>query len=128
MIDCCQQVCSAQVWFAKHLQHGAHRVKFGAFYEYLDREHGDHFDRIASGHYARVIRGSGVQCQGTADGSVADGDGVTRLALTADAVKDQTYFLAQLTQVMPGTIRSLLCSSRVLAVFCLIMSISPART
>ena len=31
------------------------RVKFGAFYEYLQEGgHGGAFDRIASGHYARV--------------------------------------------------------------------------
>ena len=32
------------------------RVKFGAFYDYLDKEHAGSYDRIASGHYARVIR------------------------------------------------------------------------
>ncbi|GLC68117.1 hypothetical protein PLESTF_000647800 [Pleodorina starrii] len=32
------------------------RVKFGAFYDYLDRTHGPAFDRVASGHYARVER------------------------------------------------------------------------
>ncbi len=61
------------------------RVKFGAFYEYL-AIHQDHkFDRIASGHYARIIRGD-------------DADESVRLALAPDAVKDQTYFLAHLTQ------------------------------
>jgi tRNA-specific 2-thiouridylase len=60
-------------------------VKFGAFYEYLQEGgHGAAFDRIASGHYARVLR---------------DGDGSqVRLALTPDAIKDQTYFLAHLSQ------------------------------
>jgi len=58
------------------------RVKFGAFYEYLDREYGDEFDRIASGHYARVQRG--------------DNYDDTKMVLTPDAVKDQTYFLANL--------------------------------
>ena len=61
-------------------------MKFGAFYEFLEAEHGARFDRIASGHYARVIR---------------DPDNPTtpvRLALTPDPVKDQTYFLAHLTQ------------------------------
>ncbi|GAX81421.1 hypothetical protein CEUSTIGMA_g8851.t1 [Chlamydomonas eustigma] len=33
------------------------RVKFGAFYQYLEHKYGDQFDRIASGHYARVLRG-----------------------------------------------------------------------
>ncbi len=32
------------------------RVKFGAFYDYLDRTYGSSFDRVASGHYARVER------------------------------------------------------------------------
>lgn len=32
------------------------RVKFGAFYDYLDRMYGTTFDRVASGHYARVER------------------------------------------------------------------------
>jgi tRNA (5-methylaminomethyl-2-thiouridylate)-methyltransferase len=54
------------------------RVKFGAFLEHLEseKEAGNKWDRVASGHYARMDRG--------------------RLALTPDAVKDQTYFLAHL--------------------------------
>ena len=60
------------------------RVKFGAFYEYL-ASHQDHFDRIATGHYAKIIRSD-------------DPDEPVRLALVPDAVKDQTYFLAHLTQ------------------------------
>lgn len=67
------------------------RVKFGAFQEYLEREHGERFDRIASGHYARVLR----EPQG-APGSEPP---LSRLALTSDDVKDQTYFLAHLSQV-----------------------------
>ena len=52
------------------------RVKFGAFYEYLESNHVDEFDRVASGHYASLRDGA--------------------LALTPDVVKDQTYFLANL--------------------------------
>lgn len=54
------------------------QVKFGAFYEMF----ADQFDAIATGHYAqtRVI------------------DGVTHLIQSPDAVKDQTYFLARLSQ------------------------------
>ncbi len=63
-----------------------YRVKFGAFYEYLEAEHGAGFDRIASGHYARVIR------------DPSDPGAAVKLALTPDPVKDQTYFLAHLTQ------------------------------
>ena len=62
-----------------------HRVKFGAFYEYLDSLEEHNFDRIASGHYARIIRSD-------------DPDDPVQLALAPDAVKDQTYFLAHLTQ------------------------------
>ena len=80
------------------------RVKFGAFYEYLDREHRHQFDRVASGHYARVLRDASTPREQSSWASAEAGRGavVTRLALTADAVKDQTYFLAQLTQVKAG--------------------------
>ncbi|KAK9811246.1 hypothetical protein WJX72_000616 [[Myrmecia] bisecta] len=61
------------------------RVKFGAFYEYLECEHGHAFDRVASGHYARLERG-------------ARPDQPVSLVMTPDAIKDQTYFLAHLTQ------------------------------
>jgi hypothetical protein len=59
-------------------------VKFGAFYDYLEVRHPGAFDRVASGHYARLLRpGGGAPAQ---------------LALTRDAVKDQTYFLAGLSR------------------------------
>lgn len=61
------------------------RVKFGAFYEYLAAQQTHVHDRIASGHYARLIRQN-------------DADTPVQLALAPDAVKDQTYFLAHLTQ------------------------------
>ena len=61
------------------------RVKFGAFYEYLEHQQDQKHDRIASGHYARLIRHD-------------DLDQPVQLALAPDAVKDQTYFLAHLTQ------------------------------
>ena len=54
------------------------RIKFGAF---ADRV-GGRFDRIASGHYAQIVR-SGETC---------------RLKRSPDPVKDQTYFLSGLTQ------------------------------
>ncbi len=58
------------------------RVKFGAFYEYLEKQ-GKSFDKIATGHYAETeIR-----------------DGVTWLKTSPDLIKDQTYFLSQLSQV-----------------------------
>ena len=68
------------------------RIKFGAFLEYLEGEHGGSFDRVASGHYARVARHSGPE-------------GATLppvLTACSDAVKDQTYFLAALTAKQLG--------------------------
>jgi tRNA (5-methylaminomethyl-2-thiouridylate)-methyltransferase len=59
------------------------RVKFGAFYEYLEKRHVDEFDRVASGHYASIRRNE-------------NSNGVPLLTLTPDAIKDQTYFLANL--------------------------------
>ncbi len=53
------------------------RIKLGAFLERVD----DRFDRVASGHYARVVERNGRPF----------------LATAADPVKDQTYFLSQLT-------------------------------
>jgi len=54
------------------------RIKFGAFYDYL----GDDYDRIVTGHYARV--------EHAGDRAV--------LKRGVDPVKDQTYFLSHLTQ------------------------------
>ncbi|MFW7380591.1 MAG: tRNA 2-thiouridine(34) synthase MnmA [Oligoflexus sp.] len=54
------------------------RVKFGAFLDLV----GQDFDLVASGHYARVQE---------------DGDSY-RLLRGVDPVKDQTYFLSQLSQ------------------------------
>jgi tRNA (5-methylaminomethyl-2-thiouridylate)-methyltransferase len=53
------------------------RIKFGAFVNAIDPS----FARIASGHYARIERNSG---------------GIA-LCVTPDKIKDQTYFLSQLT-------------------------------
>ncbi|MDX1630440.1 MAG: tRNA 2-thiouridine(34) synthase MnmA [Thermoanaerobaculia bacterium] len=55
------------------------RVKFGAFLERVESS----FDRVASGHYARLERYD---------------DGRVGLRTAADPVKDQTYFLCQLTR------------------------------
>jgi len=55
------------------------RIKFGAFLERWGRE----VDAVATGHYARTRRRE---------------DGRTELLCGADPVKDQTYFLSQLTQ------------------------------
>lgn len=112
------------------------RVKFGAFVEYLETEHAGQFDRIASGHYARMMAqaqykqqqqqqppqdqqqdqrqhhvelhpvaaaaDSAQQLDRLASHSQASSSsgqpGSSRyLSLTPDAVKDQTYFLANLS-------------------------------
>jgi len=62
-------------------------VKFGAFYEHLEKHFSGRFDRIGSGHYARLDRDRSE-----------DSASQVRLAMTPDAVKDQTYFLAHLSQ------------------------------
>lgn len=54
------------------------RVKFGVFYDAI----GDRFDKVATGHYAQVIKQ----------------DGVYSLLQAPDAVKDQSYFLSHLSQ------------------------------
>lgn len=53
-------------------------IKFGAFYDAVGKD----FDKIATGHYAGVIEKNGLYY----------------LKQTPDAIKDQTYFLARLTQ------------------------------
>lgn len=74
------------------------RVKFGAFFEYLSK-HDSGFDRVASGHYARVKRvlideDSPSEPRDHVETHCRD----VSLCLTPDAVKDQTYFLANLSQ------------------------------
>ena len=53
-------------------------IKFGAFLE----NYGQHFDKVATGHYAGLV----------------ERDGTYFLKLTPDSIKDQTYFLARLSQ------------------------------
>jgi tRNA-5-taurinomethyluridine 2-sulfurtransferase len=53
-------------------------IKFGVFYDHVGR----FFDKIVTGHYAQS-----VVCAGT-----------SYLCMSADVVKDQTYFLAQVSQ------------------------------
>lgn len=60
-------------------------VKFGAFFRALDAFGGD-FDRVASGHYARLLPAGGT----------------TLLLRGIDRVKDQTYFLYHLDQPQLG--------------------------
>ena len=54
------------------------RIKFGAFYDVF----GKNYDKVATGHYAQA----------------EERDGNTFLKMSPDAVKDQTYFLSQLSQ------------------------------
>lgn len=61
------------------------RIKFGAFFDHVQG-----YDRIASGHYARHIE---------------DERGLHLLGTAADQVKDQTYFLAHLSEAqLAGTL------------------------
>jgi len=55
------------------------QIKFGAFLDFLD---GKGFDKVATGHYAWT--------------EVANGK--TVLKMSPDSIKDQTYFLSQLSQ------------------------------
>ncbi|EEH54108.1 uncharacterized protein MICPUCDRAFT_44717 [Micromonas pusilla CCMP1545] len=71
------------------------RVKFGAFREWLAETHPGRFARVASGHYAALERPGGPF--GGA-GDDADADGKVKLVMSGDAHKDQTYFLAALSQ------------------------------
>lgn len=55
-------------------------IKFGCFYDKIDRS----FDKIASGHYAQIEHNENT--------------GLFSLKKAKDPVKDQTYFLSQLSQ------------------------------
>lgn len=57
------------------------RVKFGAFFEAINN-HPIKFDKVATGHYARV----------------EEQDGLCTLHAAPDLIKDQTYFLSGLSQ------------------------------
>lgn len=54
------------------------QVKFGAFYDYI----ADQYDYVATGHYAQIEHG----------------DNLSVLKRAPDQIKDQTYFLCQLSQ------------------------------
>ncbi|MBP9727990.1 MAG: tRNA 2-thiouridine(34) synthase MnmA [Candidatus Moranbacteria bacterium] len=58
------------------------RIKFGAFYDFLEKKYPGQFDKIATGHYAWT--------------DMIDGQAV--LQMSPDPIKDQTYFLSQLSQ------------------------------
>ena len=73
------------------------RVKFGAFADWLETNRAGEFDRVASGHYAAVDRVPGIlaDVHGDVEGV---GRHPCRLVMSGDARKDQTYFLAHLSQ------------------------------
>jgi tRNA-specific 2-thiouridylase len=77
------------------------RIKFGAFLEHIGTKYGGAFDRVASGHYARIHRhnGSGGGGGGSSGGSASQAAlPAPLLCLSEDGAKDQTYFLAGLSQ------------------------------
>lgn len=55
------------------------RIKFGAFYDHVTEE----YDKVATGHYAQIAENS---------------DGTFSMYRSPDKIKDQTYFLAHLSQ------------------------------
>lgn len=61
------------------------QIKFGQFYEKID----DSFDKVATGHYAQVMQDSKFK--------IHNSDSYL-LKRAPDPVKDQTYFLAQISQ------------------------------
>lgn len=67
------------------MQNVSRRVKFGAFLDFLHAQHAGEFDRVASGHYARLIK-------------PMHEDMPVMLAMAPDLLKDQTYFLSDLNQ------------------------------
>jgi tRNA-specific 2-thiouridylase len=59
--------------------HCNERIKFGAFFEKAQQD----YDFVASGHYAQVVHAK---------------DGTAKLLQAPDPIKDQTYFLSNLSQ------------------------------
>lgn len=61
------------------------QIKFGAFLDYILTNWAGKFDKVASGHYANILENPGQA-------------GQVCLQIAPDLIKDQTYFLAYLTQ------------------------------
>jgi tRNA (5-methylaminomethyl-2-thiouridylate)-methyltransferase len=68
-------------------------VKFGHFYDKIDKS----FEKVATGHYAQIQKDSGLRTQNTAESRVLSPESYV-LKKSPDPVKDQTYFLAHLSQ------------------------------
>ena len=71
------------------------RVKFGAFRDWLSEHKPGEFDRVASGHYAAMDRVAGILAD---EFNAYNTTHPVRLVMSGDAHKDQTYFLAHLSQ------------------------------
>lgn len=72
------------------------KIKFGAFLRYLDETHPGRFDRVASGHYARVEDADAGASSSPSSPSHTHTERRAHLLASEDARKDQTYFLANL--------------------------------
>lgn len=72
------------------------RVKFGAFFEHVQGR----YDKVATGHYARLdwLPGGADMGLSPLDPAAGQGPGRWRLLRAPDPVKDQTYFLSHLNQ------------------------------
>jgi tRNA-specific 2-thiouridylase len=72
------------------------QIKFGQFYEIIDNS----FEKVATGHYAQVCfsRRDEACLVPTLEQTAPNVEGQYILKRAPDPVKDQTYFLSQLTQ------------------------------
>lgn len=69
-------------------------IKFGLFYDWAMKEG---FDFVATGHYAQVIKRDSIMLLPKSSSESLDKTSSQFLVTSADAHKDQTYFLYQLT-------------------------------
>ena len=71
-------------------------IKFGAFYDKID----DSFEKVATGHYARVCENSKYQAPNSKQNSNSkiQNSKTYLLKKAPDPIKDQTYFLCHLDQ------------------------------
>lgn len=70
-------------------------VKFGLFFDKIQAQFGsDHFDKIASGHYAQINEIPSTLATQSTEQKIY----TYTLKCSPDPIKDQTYFLARLSQ------------------------------